>query len=360
MHYTRDQINDLEKIKKINLINSCSGYKSANLIGTISKEGITNVAVFSSVTHLGSNPPTLGFILRPTTVPRDTYKNILESGVFTINHIFENIIEDAHHTSAKYEEVISEFDITGLEDEYYNDCIAPFVKGSPVQMEMKFIEEYHIKSNNVIHIIAEIKNLYVKDDILNEDCVERMMKMMLSDSNIGIVYAKRHFIYQEETEAILEFKRVYGNLHQYWTNFKVKDGIISGKEYLKDRNFLNAPKNKIGEPTSVLLNKSCFKKVGYFNEDMKQALDVEYWSRLMPFYKIGFVDDVLTSFRLHDAQASAVNKAGKVNETEALYHIYYKTLLKYLHKDCRWKLLKKFHPILSRLLKLKTKFGKNA
>ena len=169
MHYNRDQINDLEKIKKINLINSCSGYKSANLIGTISKEGITNVAVFSSVTHLGSNPPTLGFILRPTTVPRDTYKNILESGVFTINHIFENIIEDAHHTSAKYEEVISEFDITGLEDEYYNDCIAPFVKGSPVQMEMKFIEEYHIKSNNVIHIIAEIKNLYVKDDILKED-----------------------------------------------------------------------------------------------------------------------------------------------------------------------------------------------
>ena len=169
MHYTRDQINDLEKIKKINLINSCSGYKSANLIGTISKEGITNVAVFSSVTHLGSNPPTLGFILRPTTVPRDTYKNILESGIFTINHIFEDIIEDAHHTSAKYEEAISEFDITTLEDEYYNDCIAPFVKGSPVQMEMKFVEEYHIKSNNVIHIIAEIKNLYVKDDILKED-----------------------------------------------------------------------------------------------------------------------------------------------------------------------------------------------
>ena len=169
MHYTREQINNLEKIKKINLINSCSGYKSANLIGTISKEGITNVAVFSSVTHLGSNPPTLGFILRPTTVPRDTYKNIIESGVFTINHIYEDIIEDAHHTSAKYEEAISEFDITALEDVYLNDCIAPFVKGSPVQMEMKFIEEYNIKSNNVIHIIAEIKNLYIKDDILKQD-----------------------------------------------------------------------------------------------------------------------------------------------------------------------------------------------
>jgi flavin reductase (DIM6/NTAB) family NADH-FMN oxidoreductase RutF len=169
MHFNTDQINDLEKIKKINLINSCSGYKSANLIGSISNEGITNVAVFSSITHLGSNPPTLGFIVRPTTVPRDTYKNIMESGIFTINHVYEDILEDAHHTSAKYEEEISEFDITELEAEYHNDCKAPFVKGSPVQMEMRFIEEYHIKSNNVIHIIAEIKNLYVKDDILQED-----------------------------------------------------------------------------------------------------------------------------------------------------------------------------------------------
>lgn len=169
MHFNTDQINDLEKIKKINLINSCSGYKSANLIGSISNEGITNVAVFSSITHLGSNPPTLGFIVRPTTVPRDTYKNIMESGIFTINHVYEDILEDAHHTSAKYEEEISEFDITELEAEYHNDCIAPFVKGSPVQMEMRFVEKYHIKSNNVIHIIAEIKNLYVKDDILQED-----------------------------------------------------------------------------------------------------------------------------------------------------------------------------------------------
>ena len=116
--YQREDIDNLEKIFKINLINSCSGFKSANLLGSISNEGVSNVAVFSSVIHLGSNPPTLGFILRPTTVPRDTYKNIKESGVFTINHIYEEIIEDAHHTSAKYPENISEFDITNLEAEY--------------------------------------------------------------------------------------------------------------------------------------------------------------------------------------------------------------------------------------------------
>jgi flavin reductase (DIM6/NTAB) family NADH-FMN oxidoreductase RutF len=112
MHFFDNKdIFNLDKIYRINLINSCSGFKSANLLGSISANGIPNVAIFSSVTHLGSSPPTLGFILRPTTVPRDTYKNIKEFGVFTINHIWEDVIEDAHHTSAKYPEEISEFDI---------------------------------------------------------------------------------------------------------------------------------------------------------------------------------------------------------------------------------------------------------
>lgn len=167
--YQREDIDNLEKIFKINLINSCSGFKSANLLGSISNEGVSNVAVFSSVIHLGSNPPTLGFILRPTTVPRDTYKNIKESGVFTINHIYEEIIEDAHHTSAKYPESVSEFDITNLEEEYKGAFKAPFVKGSPVQMSMKFIEEIPVPSNNVILIVAQIEELYIQDALLQSD-----------------------------------------------------------------------------------------------------------------------------------------------------------------------------------------------
>jgi flavin reductase (DIM6/NTAB) family NADH-FMN oxidoreductase RutF len=174
--FNHKQILDLDKIYKINLINSCSGFKSANLLGSVSKEGIPNVAVFSSVTHLGSNPPTLGFILRPTTVPRDTYKNIKENGSFTINHIYEDIIEDAHHTSAKYPEKISEFNVTNLEEEYKGDFKAPFVKNAPVQMCMKFIEEIYIPSNEVVLIVSQIEELYVKDELLQKDGLINLSK----------------------------------------------------------------------------------------------------------------------------------------------------------------------------------------
>lgn len=208
MRFTRKDIDQLNHVFRINLINSCSGYKSANLLGSISKEGITNVAVFSSVTHLGSNPPTLGFILRPTTVPRNTYKNIKDTGIFTINHIFEDILEDAHHTSAKYPDEISEFDVTDLEIEYKDGCIAPFVKGSPVQMKMRFKEEYLIKTNDVLHIIAEIEELYINDEILEKDGFVNLSKGKVAAINGLDAYAvandNTRFSYQRPKQIVQE------------------------------------------------------------------------------------------------------------------------------------------------------------
>lgn len=44
LHFSHQRINEMHHSYRINLINSCSGYKSANLIGTKSGEGISNVA----------------------------------------------------------------------------------------------------------------------------------------------------------------------------------------------------------------------------------------------------------------------------------------------------------------------------
>tara|TARA_B110000091_G_scaffold190989_1_gene214520 strand:+ start:273 stop:899 length:627 start_codon:yes stop_codon:yes gene_type:complete len=170
VHFNQEKLDSLHNIYKINLINSCSGYKPANLIGTVSKNGIENVAIFSSVIHVGSNPPLLGFVVRPSgDVPRNTYKNIKETGIYTINHVFESIIDDAHHTSARYDESISEFDVTELNTEYKKEITPPFVKGSPVQMQMQYVNEYYIKENNTTLVLGKIINLFVKDDIIEKD-----------------------------------------------------------------------------------------------------------------------------------------------------------------------------------------------
>lgn len=169
MYLARKEIDELSHIYKINFINSITGYKPANLIATKSKEGISNVAVFSSVVHLGSSPPILGFVLRPTTVPRHTYSNIKETGLYTINHIHESIIPEAHHTSAKYPADISEFEKTDLEEEYLGDFFAPYVQGCPVKIGMKFVEEYEIKSNHTIFVLGEIIEVHIEESLVQKD-----------------------------------------------------------------------------------------------------------------------------------------------------------------------------------------------
>ena len=168
-HFSQKDIDTLSKIYRLNLINSATGYKSAQLVGSVYSEGNENLAVFSSIVHLGSNPAIIGMILRPTTVPRHTYANMKATGVFTLNAIHESQIEDAHHTSASYPESISEFDKTQLKVEMKKNFLAPFVKDSPIQMACKYLNEYHIKENDTLLIVGSIEDLYVKDSILLED-----------------------------------------------------------------------------------------------------------------------------------------------------------------------------------------------
>ena len=168
-HISKKNIDSMEKIFRLNLINSCTGYKSANLIGSRSDNGIENLAVFSSITHLGSNPSLLGFVVRPTIVPRDTYSNIVSNKFFTVNHINSDDIEDAHHTSARYPAKVSEFEMTKFESEYLKNFPAPFVKSSNIKLACKFLNEYRIKENDTVLIVAEINDIFYRKEYIEND-----------------------------------------------------------------------------------------------------------------------------------------------------------------------------------------------
>lgn len=168
-HVDLKEIEQMEKIFRLNLINSCTGYKSANLIATKSKKGNPNVAVFSSVIHMGSDPAMLGFVVRPTRVPRNTYNNIKETSYFTVNHIHEKMIAQAHQTAAKYEEHISEFHQTGLKEEYLHDFFAPYVEQSEIKLGCRYLNEYEIKENDTLLIVAAIEHIYFDEGIQMPD-----------------------------------------------------------------------------------------------------------------------------------------------------------------------------------------------
>lgn len=172
MQYTKQDIEQVDKVTRLKIINSVTGIKPANLIGTVSNKGQTNLAVFSSVIHLGSHPALLGFIVRPSSaeIPRHTYINIKENEQYTINHIHPEFTKNAHYTSAKFDVNVSEFKRCGFTEEYINDFKAPFVKESSFKMAMRFKEAIDIKLNNTVLIVGEIEHLILPDTaIINND-----------------------------------------------------------------------------------------------------------------------------------------------------------------------------------------------
>lgn len=169
LHLNNAALAEMDKRYRANLINSVTGYKSANLIGTLSAKGIENLAIFSSVMHLGSHPALLGFIMRPTTVERHTYSNIKDTGVFTVNHIHQGILKQAHQTSARYDGNTSEFTATGLNSTYKNNWQAPFVKEAFVQIACRYVNEYPIQENGTILMVAAIETLYLPEHAVHND-----------------------------------------------------------------------------------------------------------------------------------------------------------------------------------------------
>ena len=159
----------MEQRKRAQFINSISGFRSVALIGTIDTQGQTNLAIFSSIVHIGSNPPLLGFIMRPDSVERHTLSNIMETGHYTINHIHQNMYEQAHQTSARYPKTMSEFDATQLTPLFQEGFVAPFVKESHIQIGMEFKERIEISINQTSMVIGEIKWIHFPDHCLSED-----------------------------------------------------------------------------------------------------------------------------------------------------------------------------------------------
>jgi len=201
----------MPKIERLNLINSIVGFKSANLIGTKNSNGRSNLAIFSSVIHMGSNPPIVGMVLRPTSVARHTYENIKNFGFYTINHVHHRFIANAHQTSAKYKKTVSEFDACDFTEYYSPEFPAPYVRESKVKIGVSFVEEHPIKINGTLLVVGQIMEIILPEKAIEKDGFVKLSKLGTAIINgldmYGKVQTLKRFEYAHPNEPIKEKKK---------------------------------------------------------------------------------------------------------------------------------------------------------
>jgi flavin reductase (DIM6/NTAB) family NADH-FMN oxidoreductase RutF len=139
------------------------------MVGSCNINGESNLAMMSSVFHIGANPPLVGLVIRPSESPRHTLNNIIATGYYTFNHVSQQYIEAAHQTSARYPEDHCEFKAVGLTKKYLGNFSAPFVEQATIALGLKLVEQHQLTINNTHLIIGEIQLIELPAEVLGDD-----------------------------------------------------------------------------------------------------------------------------------------------------------------------------------------------
>jgi predicted O-linked N-acetylglucosamine transferase (SPINDLY family)/glycosyltransferase involved in cell wall biosynthesis len=223
-------------------------------------------------------------------------------------------------------------------------------------------------SQNWNFCIQQAKGEYIKflfqDDLLAPECIAKMVATAQQNPDIGMVFSPRGItIAEDESHPILrKASQSIKDLHKSWSNLK---SIQPGKDLLADANCLNNPINKIGEPSTVLIAARVFGEIGLFDSGLSQYVDLDMWWRIMGNYHIGFVDEKLSSLRIHPEQQTWKNFAAGENHKDVIR--FYKKLLnspdynflnQQIKQTIRQKLASRTQPNISDLSALVDKYKK--
>jgi glycosyltransferase involved in cell wall biosynthesis len=162
-------------------------------------------------------------------------------------------------------------------------------------------------NNCVAHASGEYIKFLFQDDVMGPDCVSKLVARADADPSISLVFSSRDILVHESALECPHARNIAekcSNLHDGWTNLRP---LQEGRELLADPALMKGVWNKFGEPSIVLIRKQSLIDLGGFDPDLSQLIDLDMWYRLCAVGKVAFVDEVLSSFRVHRGQLSVRN-----------------------------------------------------
>lgn len=123
------------------------------------------------------------------------------------------------------------------------------------------------------------------DDLWLPTKLEKQVSLLETNAQVGLVHTYGYFIDSEGN-------RLQKNPLGYpWPRVPTGNIVEELVRY-----------NRI-VPSSAIVRRECFEKLGMFREDLYGLGDWEMWLRIALYYDIGFVDEPLTLYRVHATNA---------------------------------------------------------
>ena len=141
-----------------------------------------------------------------------------------------------------------------------------------------------------------------QDDWLEPDCVSRMVESFKHPS-VGIACSRRR-IERADFDEGAERHEQFATLHKGFERLEPLNPAPALFEQLLANGFRS---NWIGEPSSVMVRRSCLDSVGGFSVRTRHWTDFDLWLRVLAHYDAAFIDQELSTYRRASDSLTAQN-----------------------------------------------------
>jgi flavin reductase (DIM6/NTAB) family NADH-FMN oxidoreductase RutF len=139
------------------------------LISTVGRNGQHNLAPFSFFNALSSDPPYVALSISrhiPDGRPKDTLRNIRDTGEFVANVVSEEIAQAQNECGREYPPDVDEFAVTGLTPARSTAVRPPAVLESKVNFECRLFKEIELPKSSYTLVLGEVVHMRVDEDVM--------------------------------------------------------------------------------------------------------------------------------------------------------------------------------------------------
>jgi len=164
---------DLEPPKRHAWLTPLIAPRPIAFVSTLGADGVGNLAPFSFFAMGGGNPQSVAFcpVADRNGDPKDTLRNVMETGEYVINIVTRAMAEGVNQASAPYPRGVDEFDAVGFTRAPSVVVRPPRVAESPAQLECRVFQivPHGSGPQHGTWVIGEVLVLHVDDDVLGAD-----------------------------------------------------------------------------------------------------------------------------------------------------------------------------------------------
>lgn len=161
-------ISTLARQEKYKLLIGCIVPRPIAWVTTISENGTVNAAPFSyfNVASIEPMMVSVAVMRKPNGLPKDTARNIAQTGQFVVNMVDVHNVDDVNQTSADFPAEISEVEELGLATMPSSSIEVPRLAASRIHFECKLHQVVELGTPTTSDlIIGEVVHVHVADEL---------------------------------------------------------------------------------------------------------------------------------------------------------------------------------------------------